>query len=76
MMIRVSVLAVLIAGALASAAPIPQPFHRALAFEPNRGQAGAPGKGAWGYRFIAMSLEIFQRAGEAGRDALAIAGSA
>src|SRR5689334_4190726 len=41
MMIRVPVLAVLIAGALASAAPIPQPFHRALAFEPNRGQAPA-----------------------------------
>src|SRR6185503_21133743 len=30
-----------IAGALVSAAPAPQPFHRSLTFEPNRGQAPA-----------------------------------
>ena len=40
-MIRVSVLSALIAGALVSAAPAPQPFHRSLTFEPNRGQAPA-----------------------------------
>ena len=44
--------------------------------EANRRQARAPGKGAWGNGFIAMGLEKFQRAGEAGRDAFAIARSA
>jgi hypothetical protein len=40
-MIRVSALSALIAGGVLSAAPAPQPFHRPLVFEPNRGQAPA-----------------------------------
>ncbi len=40
-MVRGSVLSALIAGGLLSAAPTPQPFHRPLVFEPNRGQAPA-----------------------------------
>src|SRR5690242_386109 len=40
-MIRVSVVSALIAGGLLLAAPMPQPFHRPLAFEPNQGQAPA-----------------------------------
>jgi hypothetical protein len=40
-MIRVSVLAALIAGGVVSAAPAPQTFHRPLVFEPNQGQAPA-----------------------------------
>ena len=40
-MIRVSVLSALIAAGALSAASAPQPFHRPLTFEPNRGQAPA-----------------------------------
>ncbi len=44
-MLRVSVLSALIAAGALSAASAPQPFHRPLTFEPNRGQA--PAKFQW-----------------------------
>src|SRR5262245_57885436 len=40
-MIPVSVVSLLMAGRLLSAAPAPQSFHRPLVFEPNQGQAPA-----------------------------------
>jgi hypothetical protein len=40
-MMRVCIVAPLIAAGLLSAASAPQPFHRPLVFEPNRGQASA-----------------------------------